>query len=1035
MNKKSMLSYCFLLGLSTVGFSQQKAISGKVLSSSDQQPISSTLVAVKGAKTGVSTDSAGFFSLMANPADSVIVSRVGYQTQIVPIDTTGNFFVYLVPKSDALSDVVVTTALGISRKLKSLVYATEQVKTSELNDVHDANNFVNSLAGKVANVQINQGSGGPGSGARIVLRGNRSIQQSNSALIVVDGVPMLNVTNSTPGNSFGGFQGPDGASNLNANDIASMTVLRGASAAALYGSQAGNGVLVINTKKGHNGLKVDFSTGYNNESVFALPKVQNTYGQGSDGVISTATGSSWGAKMDGQSYTNSWGNQSSYSSQRNNIKDFFRHGSTFENYVGISGGSKHTQAYFSYTNNAVQGIIARNNLMRHNVNLRIYQELSSKLSADAKLTYIHQKIANMPRTGEENSPVLDIYEIPRSVSLEDAKNYQALSDQGIMAPTVWPSTLSSIYQNPYWMVNNTSINSERDRIMGFMSLKYKITDWLNITGRANLDRILDGLDQKYQDGTLLWTNAGNGGNYVTSSFKNTQQWYDVILSGNNDIGKDWRISYNAGGIYRNYKYDYQTYNTNGLYVPNKFSVAFAKNLSTTPQGGGDETQSLFGTANLAYKDGLYFDGSYRRDWDSRMASPYSFGYYSAGVAAVFSDLFVLPKAFSFLKGSVNYAEVGNGGQEQVRNILYSYTQSAGAGEISRNPVYPIPNLKPEIVKNIEATVEARFLQDRIGFAVTYYKSNSKNQLLSLSLPVATGYESKYINAGNVQNKGWEITIEGTPIRTNDFTWQTHGNVSFNRSKIVKISDDINTVYLSSDARAAQVVITTGGQYGDLYGYKWATNDKGEHIVDANGLPVATTNTEYLGNFNPRAILGLTNTFNYKRFHLRVLANGQVGGTMVSGTEMNLAFSGITEGTSKFREGGLVLKGVTADGVENTKSITAQDFWQAASVSGQRYGTGEFFSYNTTNFRLQEMALGYDIPLKNNNVIKSLNVSAVARNLFWIYRGSSRLDIPGIGKRKMWFDPSMSSGNGNYQGVEYGTMPATRTWGVNVKVGF
>ncbi|QES90011.1 SusC/RagA family TonB-linked outer membrane protein [Rhizosphaericola mali] len=1033
--KVVLLFCCFLFLRNFANAQTQKLFKGIVLDTSGQ-PLSGATISLKGTKVETTTNDSGQFQIsVADVSKEIVVSLVGYNSQFVSVSGKDSAQISLIPVQ-ADGNAVVVTALGIARKTRGLVYATQSVKTSELTDVRDANNFVNSLSGKVANVLITQGSGGPGSGARIVLRGNRSIQQSNTALIVVDGVPMLNVTTNVPGGTFGSFQGPDGASNLNADDIESLTVLRGASAAALYGSQAGNGVLVVATKKGKTGIHVDFNSGYASESVFALPKFQNTYGQGTNAEINTSVGSSWGAKMTGQTYTNSWGNNDTYSAQDDNVKDFFRNGSSFINYVGFSGGNDKTKAYFSYTNNATQGIVPKNNLMRHNINLRVFQQFTDKLSVDARLTYIHQKINNMPRTGEENSPVFDMYQIPRSVKLSEAKNYQQENTStGLMEPTTWPSTLNSIYQNPYWMINNTSINSERDRIMGFMSLKYDITSWLNIAGRANLDRSLDDLDQSYQDGTILWTNAGNGGNYITSSFKNTQQWYDVILSGKNELNKDWTINYNAGSIFRDYKYVYNTLNTNGLYVANKFSVAFAKALSATPQAGGDQTQSVFGTANFAYKDALFFDGSYRNDWDSRLASPYSYGYYSAGVAAVLSDLFKLPQKISYLKVNASYAEVGNGGQEQIRNVVYNYTQSAGNGEISRNSVYPIPNLKPEIVKNIEATVEAKFFNNRFGFAATYYKSNSINQLISLSTPVATGYATKYINAGNIQNSGWEFTLQATPIKNEDFNWDVAVNFSMNKSKIKKISDDISTIYLSSEARAAQVAITTGGKYGDLYGYKWATNDQGQHIVDANGLPVATTTTQYLGNFNPTALLGWTNTFTYKRFYLRVLTDGRIGGTLVSGTEMNLAFSGITEGTEKFREGGLALGGVTADGTVNTKTVTAQQFWTASSVTGQRYGTGEFFAYDATNFRLREFSFGYDIPVKSTSLIKTLKLSAVARNLFWIYRGSSRMDIPGIGKRKMWFDPDMSMGNGNYQGVEYGAMPATRTWGVNLKVGF
>ncbi len=451
------------------------------------------------------------------------------------------------------------TALGISRQAKSLVYATQSVKTSELTGVRDPNNLINSLQGKVANAVISQGSGGPGSGARIVLRGNRSIQGTNNALIVVDGVPINNPTYSTAGNDFGSVQGSDGASNINPDDIESVTVLRGASGAALYGSQAGNGVLVITTKKGRkdNNVGVNITSGFAVESPFALPNFQNEYGQGNGGKLDSSVGDSWGAKMTGQTYTNHLGQQRTYSPQPDNVRDFFRNGSSFNNYVGISGGNEKTQTYFSYTNNAIQGIVPKNDLMRHNINLRVSTQIMKNLTADAKITYINQRIDNRPRTGEENSPVIDIYQTPRSVSLDDVKQYEQLNSVGVPEPAPWPSTLSSIYQNPYWMINRTALNEHRDRVMGFLSLKYQFTSWLSISARANIDKIIDNIEEEYSQSTLLWATQA-GGKYSKANINTTQQWYDVIVSGNNTLSKDFKINYNVGGIFQDINYNQDT---------------------------------------------------------------------------------------------------------------------------------------------------------------------------------------------------------------------------------------------------------------------------------------------------------------------------------------------------------------------------------------------------------------------------------------------------------------------------------------------
>ena len=945
---------------------------------------------------------------------------------------TSSVSISLIESQGELGEVVVT-ALGITRQAKTLVYATQTVKPSELTEVRDPNNVINSLQGKVANAVITQGSGGPGSGARIVLRGNRSIQGSNNALIVVDGVPISNGTNGTAGSDFGSIQGSDGASNINPDDIESMTILRGASAAALYGSQAGNGVIVITTKRGKSGrISVMLNSGVTIEKAFALPEVQNTYGQGVGGILSTTSGESWGAKMTGQSITNFLGQSSTYSAQPDNIKDFFRRGISINNSIGLAGGTENMQTYFSYTNNKIEGIVPRNDLLRHTVNLRLSNQIGKRFSTDAKVTYVAQDIENKPRTGEENAPVIDIYQISRNISTAEAENYETLNNVGIPTPTPFPSTLGSIYQNPYWVINRTAINETRDRIIGFLTAKFKITDWLSLSGKANLDRIFDRIERQYSQGTVLWSRSG--GEYEKQNITVTEKWFDAMLEGNNSITSDLKINYRVGGIFQDSRYDANYSGAGGLNIANTFSLNFAKSPSVNSTYTQVQTQSVFGQANISFKDAIFLDASLRNDWDSRLPDPHSFSYPSVGASAVISDLITLPTTLSFLKASINYARVGNGGRFGLLNSVYNYSQGAGSGFLQRSATLPIPGLKPEIVKNLEFGIEARFINNRIGFTATYYKSNSFNQLLRVNLPVATGYANKYINAGNIQNTGFEFVVNGNPVRNQNFSWDVTFNLALNRSKVIELSDEIKTFPLGGGfGRSATPIVKEGEAYGDLVAFKWATDAKGNRIVSAAGKPVLTQAQEFIGNFNPKATIGFTNTIQFKDLSLRVLMDGRVGGIIMSGTEMNLAFSGIPEVTNNYRDGNWNLGGVDATGAPVSKTINAQDFWQIAS--GKRYGAGEFFAYKATNFRVRELSLGYEIPLKALTFIKAIKLSAVGRNLLWLYRGESTLDIPGIGKRKMWFDPDMSLGNSNYQGVEYGTLPSTRSYGLNLQVTF
>lgn len=997
-------------------------LTGRVVNETGE-PLAGATVSVKNGSRSTVTDNNGQFRLeLPDGKYTVVISYVGFVTQTIETSGQSPLNITLALDANNLTTAeVVVTALGINREKKSLVYATQSIKPSQLTEVRDPNNVLNSFQGKVANAQITQSSGGVGSSAKIILRGNRSIQGTNSALIVVDGVPIFN----TATNNM--------ASNINPDDIESLTVLRGASAAALYGSQAGNGVVVITTKKGtKDKVAVTLNSGGQVETPFALPKTQNKYGQGNAGLLDETSAESWGAIMDGQTYTNHLGDEAKYSPQPDNIKDFFRTGLSFNNAIGVAGGTEKAQTYLSYTINNTQGIIPKNDLLRHAFNFRISNKITNRLSTDAKITYFNQDIKHRPRAGETNTPVLDIYQIPRSVSIDAAKKYE--TNDGIPAPTFWPST---IYGNPYWVINHDVYNETRDQLMGFVSAKFQIAPWLNITGRANLDKAISRADQSTAQGTRIWATQA-GGYYGKFNVITTQKWFDAILEGNNTITKDLTANYHLGAIYQDAEFDQNQSVADGLNVANKFSLNFATNPAISSRGTGVQTQSVFGQVNLTYKNAIYFDGSIRNDWDSRLPAPHSFQYYSAGVSAVFSDLFTLPSSISFLKANINYAEVGNGGQFGLLTSSYAYAQGAGNGFLARSTVLPFPLLKPEIVRNIEASVEGRFL-NRYGITLTYYKSNSFNQLLTINLPTPTGFRSQYINAGNIQNSGVEIVANASPVKTPAFQWDVDLNLSFNRNKVIKLSDGIDIVTLGTvidPGGLSQVKV--GGSYGDIVSYQWSVNDKGQREVTPAGRPLTTdvkgVAPGLIGNFNPKAHVGLTNSFSYKKFSARLLVDGRIGGIMISGTEMNLAFSGITEGTEAHREGGWVLGGVSEGGAAIDSGITAQQFWQTAS--GKRLGVGEFFAYDATSIRMREISIGYQIFSNPNAVLKTMRVAVTGRNLFWLYRGRSIMDIPGLPKRKMWFDPDMSLDNGNtYQGIEYGNIPSTRSLGINLNVTF
>jgi TonB-linked SusC/RagA family outer membrane protein len=898
------------------------------------------------------------------------------------------------------------------------VYATQSVDAGEMTEVRDPNNIINSFQGKIANALITQSNGGVGTDAGIVLRGNRSIQGSNNALIVVDGVPSLNGS----------------TANINPDDIESISVLRGASAGALYGSEAGNGVIIITTKMGdEDKVSVDINMGTVVNTAIGLPKLQNQYGQGSGGVIDASLGTSWGALMQGQEYINYKGEPDSYSPQPNNVRDFFQTGISSNNSIRIAGGNKKLQNYFSYTNVNTKGVVPSNDLKSHTVNLRLTTNVSEDFSIDAKATYFRRHIDNK-LTGASNNPVIRAHQIARNIPLSMVQDFMT-TENGVPISLFWPSTDDQNYQNPYWTLFGNQIEERVDRLTGYLKTTVQLTDWLKILGNLSMEKSFEREDLRVKQG-VYFNPARAGGTYEVTKTQNEQHWFDIMLDGANDIGKNLAINYQVGAIYRNNTYDRDISTASGLNVANKFSLNFASSSILSSSSSQIQTQSLFGQFNLSYKNALFFNGSLRKDWSSLLPPPHSFEYYSFGSSVILSDLFTLPAPISYLKASANYAEVGNGGQFGLLASTYEYSPGAGNGYLRRSSVLPFPGLLPEIVKNTELGLESRFFNNRLHFSFTYYQSNSFNQLLNVSLPPATGFSSKYINAGNIRNRGFEMVLGATPINNEDFKWDLDFNLGMNKNKVLKLDDDLKVIYLigGQNSSSNQIQVKEGGEFGDVTTNYWAVNEDGEYLVNNDGLPISSNQQgelgKVIGNFNPDAIMGLSNNFSFKNFSLRVLVDGRIGGIVISSLEQDRVFDGAPDFTTQYRDGGWNLGGVDLNGNPVNETITAQEFWQ--TVSSKRQGVGEFFTYDATNFRVREFAFGYDFPLKEDFAIKSINLSLVARNLFWIYRGSAKLDIPGLKERKMWFDPDYASGGiqSNFWGV-----PATRTIGLNLSLSF
>lgn len=1015
--KMRQLLVCFvvlLLAMPSELFSQgKKYVEGVILDQVTQDAFPGVLVVVKGTPRGVTSDLDGKYRIEAKEGETLQFTFMGYKTKIITLGAEAILNVTLEESSHDLQEVVVT-ALGIKRATKTLSYATQQLTGADVSNVRDnSSNLLSSLSGKVSGAVVTTAATGPGSAARVVLRGNRSISGNNSALIVIDGVPY---DNSSPGQATGttgGYGSSDGAANINPDDVESISVLKGPSAAALYGSRAANGAIVITTKQGQEGrFKIDYNGGVSVDQPYMLMDFQNKYGRAEN------LGESWGKET---------------KTYKNNVRDFFNTALSYNNSVSLYGGTKQMQGFASLTNNNIEGIMPGNELKRNTVNVRVNTNFHPKLSTDTKITYVNQKIDNKPRLGDAGTP-LEAYIMPRDMDKDELKDYETINPaNGQPIRKYW--TNSSIYDNPYWSTERTSVNEERNRVTLLFSAKYQIFDWLSVLGRMSYDRYNDKLDGSFYDGTVSLGSVKAGGMFYETNSETTERNFDFLFSGENKVGSDFRFNYNVGGSTLKQTYSSRQDMANGLSIPNHFTLASAR----TPEflsidGYKRKLNSLYGNLQIGYKDFLFLEATARNDWSSTLPSPHSYFYPSVGLSSVITEALKLPQWITFGKVRASYTQVGNDAQTYLLEQRYRYNQGAGGGFVSREADRSIGDLKPEKTKSFELGLDWRFLYDRLSVDATFYKSNTINQLLFVGLPMASGYNRRYINAGDIQNTGFEMQITGKPIETKDFTWQSGINFSTNSNKVKKLDSKTKRVDVTANTKYASVIVEEGSSYGDLYGYTWAKHpESGKYLVDVDGKPIKG-NQEKIGNFNPDFLIGWSNNFRYKNFSLSFLIDGRVGGEIVSGTDAYLTYFGVSDATLAGREGGLVLDAVRKDGTPNTVGITAQDFWTTISQNG-RDAWGEFYTYDMTNFRLRELSIGYDYKFKPTDLVKSMQVSVTGRNLFFLYRGKAKLNIPGIGKRKSPIDPESALGAGNYQGVELGLPPSVRTFGLNVKLSF
>lgn len=987
---------------------QAQPIKG-IVKDENGQALPGVSVAVKNTTNGTQTDVNGGFTLNAKVGDVLVFTYVGYARKEVTITDGGLLTISLTPAKGELQEVVVT-ALGVKRSEKSLVYANQAVSGKELTTVK-TDNLMNALNGKVAGVDISPSSSGVGGSVKVILRGNKSLQGSNQPLYVIDGVPITNTSNANgqPTGTYGGSpDGGDGISNLNPDDIESMTVLEGAAAAALYGSQAANGVILITTKKGKAGkAEINFSSSYTNDVISYKPKFQNDYGETPNG-------------------NQSWGDKLSTPASADNLSQFFQHGNNFTNAVNFSSGNEQGQTYFSYANTSASGVQPSNDLKRNNFTFRETGHfLNNKLTVDVNTNYINQKVTNTPGEGLYYNTLTGLYLFPRGVNITPYKTNYAVPvvAQNGLPTQNWVAN-EDVQQNPWWILNKNPNHNVRDRFIINSVVRYDVAEWLNFQVRGNVDRVSDNYEQDLFAGTNSVLSVANG-QYTRSEQTLTQIYSDAIANFKIPMKSSFKIDGLVGASIT----DDNTVGTLqgpglGLNIPNVFTqqnvLTNGTSNVTTLSPNHNQVQSIFGSLNVSFKSWVYLTLTERNDWSSNLAftNNESYSYPSVGLSFILSDMVRLPSFITYAKIRGSYAQVATPVSQYVTNEI-NYARSGGG--VNFNSIAPNPELKPTDTHSKEAGADLRLFDNRFTVNFTWYKSNSYNQFIQYTPPSSSGYTIGYLNAGNIQNTGIELKLGYDIAKGSNFTWNSSVNYSFNHNLVVEANpNDPNPIIITSaGANAFESVLAKGGSFGDIYGVKFERDAQGRIMLSSSGSPINDGKFEKVGNPNPKFQLGWSNNFTYKSFNFDFLVDGKFGGQVMSMTQMMLDSYGVSAATGAARNAG----GVTVNGVDpNGAAVSKVDAYAWYSGVGGRSGIAEPYMYSATVVRLRSASLGYTFPV-TNSIVKNVRFSLIGSNLIYFYK-------------KAPYDPeiTMSTANG-LAGVDVFNQPTTRRFGASLNVTF
>jgi len=979
---------------------EKKTVAGKV-TGEDGNPIPGVSVVVKGTTIGIITSYDGTYSLEV-PETSLYLSfsYIGYKKVEEPLKDKSEINVVLVSENFGVDEVVVS-ALGLKRAEKALTYATQNISADEISK-NQGFNFVSGLSGKISGIEITKSAAGAGGSTKVVLRGNKSLSASSDPLFVIDGIPMANNKGGQLG-IFGGSDQGDGLSQISTDDIESMSILKGANASALYGSQGANGVILITTKKGKEGpIKATLSSIFTIENIQNTPDLQFEYGSLNNAKESWST------------------TRGKYAS--NFVNDFFNTGTARINTITISGGGENTTAYFLFSNTAMGGIMPGNNYQKTNITFKQSTKLfKGNLTVSSNVMLTEELIKNKNTAGYYLNPLTGLYLFPKDRDFASyARDYQVFSASRNMYLQNW-FVKDHFQSNPNWIINNQKKEDLNKRVIANMLAEWKINDHLKLQMRSNIDHSERIYEQKNKAGSNE-TNVQANGSWSFQKTTDELIYSDAILSFRKTI-KDFSVDAVLGTSYMKSKYGLGmsvNTGTDGLIYPNEFSFQnIEKNVMVySILGSSLIKEAVFGNAQIGYKEKVFLDVSGRNDWASSLygTGNDSYFYPCVGITTLISEIFKLPAFISFGKVRSSYSIVAN---EVPFNSVSPNNSISTTGGIDRNTTKPFNNLKPELIRSFEIGTDWKLFKGRFGFNLTYYNINSHDQFISLPAPSGSGYSRYFVNAGKLVNSGIELTLNAKPIDTKNFNWSADINFSGNKNKIISLHPDLKNPIVLSDNDGYQLIIKEGGSFGDIYVHKFLRDDQGRIKLDEKGNILKTEQKEYIGNSNPRWSIGLNNRFRYKNLNFGFLINGKFGGKVVSQTEAMLDGYGVSQRSAEARNnGGVVINAVMPDGMV----VTRMDARQYYTTIGDRDGIKEPYTYHRTNIRLSQASISREWNFQHA-AIKQATFSLIGSNLFFIYK-----DAP--------FDPEVTLNTlMNDQAIENFSLPTTRTFGFDFKISF